>query len=185
MNPPGGCIDAPAPLTPVPGKATGHQGNDMHHLEPLSWDAGSTSAPFVARQQGALTRGAIPKSAATTRDDLDHARNAFAAHAIFRLILTFRRGVEQSVAPTSLAAIAHAALELARLEFALLEWEPWCGSRFRSDCNHCIVGLEELAVALFGNQPLPTFELIHSMDTLIALLVQADGARRSTCPAVS
>ena len=157
----------------------------MHHLEPLSWDAGSTSAPFVARQQGALTRGAIPESEATARQDLDHARSAVAAHAIFRLILTFRRGVEQSVAPTSLAAIADAALELARLEFALLEREPWCGSRFRSDCNHCLAGLEELAAALSDNQALPTFELIHAMDTLIALLVQADGARRSACRTVS
>jgi hypothetical protein len=152
----------------------------MHHLEPLSWDAGSTSAPFIARQQGALNKGDILRSECTAREDLDDARSAFAAHAIFRLILAFRRGVEQSVAPTSLAAIANAALELARLEFALLEREPWCGSRFRSDCNHCIVGLEELVVALSGDQPLPAFELIHAMDTLIALLVQADGARCST-----
>ena len=185
MNPPGGRIGAPAPLKTLPEKATGHQGNDMHHLEPLSWVAGSTSAPFIARQQAALNRGDILRSEGTARADLGHARSVFTTHAIFGLILAFRRGVEKSVAPTSLAAIAHAALELARLEFALLEWEPWSSSRFRSDCNHCIVGLEELAVALSGNQPLPTVELIHAMDTLIALLVQADGARRSTCPTVS
>ena len=185
MNPPGGCSDAPAPLTPMPGKATGHQGNDMHHLEPLSWDVGSASASFIARPQGAPNLGDVLISKRTVREELDHARSAFAAHAILRLILTFSRGVEQSVAPTSLAAIAHATVELARLEFALLEWDPWCGSRFRSDCKRCIAGLEELVVALSGNQALPTFALIHAMDTLIALLVQADGSRRSTCHTAS
>lgn len=157
----------------------------MHHLEPLSWDVGSTRAPFIARPQGALNRGDILRSEGTAREDLDHARSAFTTHAIFGLILAFRRGVERSAAPTRLAAIANATLELARLEFTLLEWEQWCDSRFRSDCNHCIAGLEELVVALSGNQPLPTFELIHAMDTLIALLVQADGSRRSTCHTAS
>ncbi|MEQ1692323.1 MAG: hypothetical protein ABMA00_13615 [Gemmatimonas sp.] len=99
--------------------------------------------------------------------------------------MAFRRGVERSAAPTRLAAIANATLELARLEFTLLEWEQWCDSRFRSDCNRCVVRLEELVVALSGNQALQTLELIHAMDTLIALLVQADGSRRSTCHTAS
>jgi len=151
----------------------------MHYLEPLSWDASSTSAPFIARQQGPLTRGDTPRSESAAREELDSARSAFATHAIFRLIAKFRRGVEQSAPPMSLAVIANAALELARLEFALLEWEPWCSARLCSDCNQCIVELDGLVVALSGNQTLPTLELIHAMDTLIALLVQADGARRS------
>lgn len=152
----------------------------MHHLEPMSWDAGPTSDPFIARQPGSLNSGDQPRRAGSVRADVDHARSAFATHAIFRLILAFLRGVERSAAPTRLAAIVNALLELARLEFTLLEWAPWCDSQFRSDCSRCIAGLEELVVALSGNQHLPTFELIHAMDTLIALLVRADGARRST-----
>ena len=150
----------------------------MHHLEPLSWHAGSTSAPVITQQHAALTKRVTLTSEGSFRENLDHARCAVATQAIFRLISAFRRGVDQSVAPTSLAAIAQAALELTRLEFARLDWGPSCSSRFRSDCNHCISGLEGLVDALSGDQSLSALELIHAMDTLIALLVQADGARR-------
>lgn len=150
----------------------------MHHLEPLSWHAGSTSAPAITQQHAALTKRVTLTSEGSFRENLDHARCAVATQAIFRLISAFRRGVDQSVAPTSLAAIAQAALELTRLEFARLDWGPSCSSRFRSDGNHCISGLEGLVDALSGDQSLSALELIHAMDTLIALLVQADGARR-------
>lgn len=152
----------------------------MHHLEPLSWNAGSTCAAFTARQQGPLTRGAPLRSEGIAWEDLDDARSAFAAHAIFRLIAAFRRGVEQSAPPTSLATIADAVLELARLEFTLSAREPWCSLGLCADCTRYIVELEGLVAALSGNQPLPTLELVHVMDTLIALLVQADGARHFT-----
>ncbi|MEQ1684933.1 MAG: hypothetical protein ABL916_14900 [Burkholderiaceae bacterium] len=149
----------------------------MHHLEPLSWDAGSTSATSTTRQQGPLTRGAPPRSAGCAREHLDHARSTLATHAIFRLIASFRRAVERCAPPTSLATITNAVLELARLEFTLVTREPWCSARLCADCNRCIGELEGLVAALSGNQPLPTFELVHAMDTLIALLVQAEGAR--------
>ena len=86
------------------------------------------------------------------------------------------------MAPTSLAAIANAALELARLDFVLMEWEPWCTARFLSDCRRCIGELEGLVVALSGNQFLAPLELMHAMDTLIALMAQADAAIRPGVP---
>jgi hypothetical protein len=148
----------------------------MHHLEPLSFEASLPGAFHFVQRPEELTLGKMPRLAGHACKGRDQVRSSCVTHAICGLISAFRRGVEQSVAPTGLAAIANAALELARIEFALLGTEPWSDARFTSKCNRCIADLEVLVDALTAGQSMPTDELMHAMDTLIALLVQMDGA---------
>jgi hypothetical protein len=103
---------------------------------------------------------------------------AIATHALFRVIADFRLGVDESTAPMSLATTANALLELARLYFVLMERELWCSTSFHAEANACIVELEGLVAALSDNQRLAPVELIHAMDSLIALLVQAVAVTR-------
>jgi hypothetical protein len=104
--------------------------------------------------------------------------HAIATHALFRLIADFRRGALQSTSPTSLAATANAVLELARLDFVLMDREQSCSVRFISESKSCIVELEGLVAALSDNHRLAPVELSHAMDSLIALLVQAGAVNR-------
>jgi hypothetical protein len=97
---------------------------------------------------------------------------------LLRLIAEFRRGVQRAAVPSSLAATANAVLELARFDFVLMARGPRRPAGFRSECNRCFVELEGLVDALSGNQILPPLELIHALDSLIALLVQADANGR-------
>lgn len=148
----------------------------MNHLEPLSWDADAPRGPFIACEEDVLVHADQLPSSNQAQAGLRFIRSSLSTRSIFRLIDVFRRAAEQPVLPVRLAVTAFAALELARVEFALGQWQPWFSAGFLADSDRCIAELEGLVSALSGGTQLPPLELIHVFDTLIALLVQVDGA---------
>jgi hypothetical protein len=148
----------------------------MNHLEPLSWDALAPRVPHIACGQDVLVHADQLPSNNPAQAGLRFIRSSLSIRSIFRLIEVFRRGAEQAALPTRLAATASAALELARVEFALGQWQPWFSAALLVESDRCVAELEDLVSTLSGGQDLPTLELIHVFDTLIALLVQVDGA---------
>jgi hypothetical protein len=148
----------------------------MNHLEPLSWGALAPHVPLIACGQDVLVHADQLPSNNPAQAGLRFIRSSLSVRSIFRLIEVFRRGAERAASPTRLAATACAALELARVEFALGQWQPWFGAGFFAESDRCIAELEDLVTALSDGKHLPPLELIHVFDTLIALLVQVDGA---------
>jgi hypothetical protein len=148
----------------------------MHHLEPLFWDAHAPSVPLIACGHDILVHVDQLPSSNPAQAGLRFIRSSLSIRSIFRQIEVFRRGAEHSVLPTRQAATAHAALELARVEFAMGQWQPWSSAGFRAESDRCVAELEALVSDLSRGKDLPPFELAHAFDALIALLVQIDGA---------
>jgi hypothetical protein len=136
----------------------------MNHLEPLSWPAPLRSDGLVAHEREAL----LQQHLATIL--------ALSVRSTFRVIATFLEGCRQSASPAVLAGSVHAARELGRITFELAGARSLVSAPLRMDCALCLDGLERLAESQSAGESLPHWELAHALDTLIALVVQLDGA---------
>ena len=148
----------------------------MNHLEPLSWDALAPRVPFITGAQDVFVHADQLPCNNPAQAALRFIRGSLSIRSIFRLIEVFHRGAEQAILPTRLATTACAALELARVEFAFGQWQPWFSAALLVESDRCVAELEGLVSALSDGTHLPPPELIHAFDSLIALLVQVDGA---------
>ena len=150
----------------------------MNHLEPLSWDAHTPRVPLTPCAQDVWVHADQLPSSNPAQAGLRFVRSSLSIRSIFRLIEVFRHGAEQCVEPARLAVTAFAALELARVEFALGQWQPGFSAGFLAESDRCVAELEGLVNALSDGAQFRPLELSHVFDTLIALLVQVDGAHR-------
>ena len=147
----------------------------MNHLEPLSWDAHASGAPLATGEQDELIFADQLPSSNPAMAGLRFIRSSLSIRSIFGLIDVFRRGAGQSVSTTSLAMTACAALELARVEFALGQWQPWFSAGFLAESDRCVAELEALVGALSEGKELALLDLTHAFDALIVLLARIDG----------
>jgi hypothetical protein len=152
---------------------------DMHQLEPGFWSITLASRLAVAPRHAARREAHQRARGATARVGSPSSRTAPSIRAAFRLIQAFHRGCAQSAPGAVLAATVKSALELARIDFALLARETCSSAQFRSDCDRCLVDLEGLVAALSSGVGFAPGQLAHALDTLAVLLVLVDAANRS------
>jgi hypothetical protein len=147
----------------------------MHTLEPMFWReelrnrvtlASTVNRPAAPRRPRA--DAAPPVNPSTVAGS--------SIPAVFRLIAEFRRQCRASAPREFLRATLNVAIELAHIEFATATRQPRCGGELRLECAECLDDLRGLLHALAAGERPEADQLLHTLDPLIMLLVQADGA---------
>lgn len=144
----------------------------MNHLEPLFWSGPLQGNELLQHQHELM---AYRHS---------RAKLSLSIRSSFRVIATFLEGCRQSMPPSYLAGSVHAARELGLITLELAIDGCLLDGSLREDCVRCLDGLKQLAHSLLEAQNMPQRELAHSLDNLIALLIQLEGVALAH-PAIS